>query len=131
MRAEIESSEGYAVREPIVVHVDHVEIRPLECQVFLHGRRVSLTVREFEVFWALAQRADRVVQRDELYSVVWGGVMRNRDRCVDVFVRKLRGKLRAQSPGWIYIHTHFGVGYRFGPERAAPLPGETVADPLS
>jgi hypothetical protein len=30
-----------------------------------------------------------------------------------VFVRKLRKKLEAASPGWVYLHTHFGVGYRF------------------
>jgi len=39
------------------------------------------------------------------------------DRSVDVFVRKLRQKLEKASPGWHYIHTHFGVGYRFAPER--------------
>jgi DNA-binding winged helix-turn-helix (wHTH) protein len=40
------------------------------------------------------------------------------DRSVDVFVRKLRQKLEKASPGWRYIHTHFGVGYRFAPESA-------------
>jgi hypothetical protein len=35
---------------------------------------------------------------------------------VDVFVRKLRAKLQKHSSGWSYIHTHFGVGYRFEPE---------------
>jgi DNA-binding response OmpR family regulator len=34
-----------------------------------------------------------------------------------VFVRKLRLKLNDAAPGWAYIHTHFGVGYRFAPER--------------
>jgi hypothetical protein len=42
--------------------------------------------------------------------------MAHGDRSVDVFVRKLRQKLRAASPGWSYIHTHFGVGYRFAPQ---------------
>jgi hypothetical protein len=36
---------------------------------------------------------------------------------VDVFVRKVRQKLETASPDWSYIHTHFGVGYRFQPER--------------
>jgi DNA-binding winged helix-turn-helix (wHTH) protein len=46
---------------------------------------------------------------------------------VDVFVRKLRAKLHKQSPGWRYIHTHFGVGYRFDPE---PETGDVdLADP--
>jgi hypothetical protein len=35
---------------------------------------------------------------------------------VDVFIRKLRQKLEKRSPSWQYIHTHFGVGYRFDPE---------------
>jgi hypothetical protein len=43
--------------------------------------------------------------------------MAHGDRSVDVFVRKVRLKLETASPGWSYIHTHFGVGYRFQPER--------------
>jgi DNA-binding winged helix-turn-helix (wHTH) protein len=42
--------------------------------------------------------------------------MAHGDRSVDVFIRKLRQKLEKRSPGWSYIHTHFGVGYRFDPE---------------
>jgi len=38
------------------------------------------------------------------------------DRSVDVFVRKLRQKLEKASPEWRYIHTHFGIGYRFAAE---------------
>jgi hypothetical protein len=38
--------------------------------------------------------------------------MRVRDRSVDVYVRKLRVKLEAALPGWSFIHTHFGLGYR-------------------
>ena len=45
------------------------------------------------------------------------------DRSVDVFVRKLRLKLERVSPDWRYVHTHFGIGYRFAAQpvdRAAP-----------
>ena len=42
--------------------------------------------------------------------------MAHGDRSVDVFVRKLRQKLEKASPRWRYIHTHFGIGYRFDPE---------------
>jgi hypothetical protein len=45
---------------------------------------------------------------------------------VDVFVRKVRQKLETASPAWSYIHTHFGVGYRFQPERPGG-PDETAA----
>ena len=72
-----------------------------------------------------------MLEREEVYQRVWGYTMARGDRSVDVFVRKLRSKLERVSPGWRYVHTHFGVGYRFaaeprgtGPEaapaRAAP-----------
>lgn len=106
----------------------HLEIRHAEYQVLAHGRRVNLTVREFELFWALCQRPDHVVQRADLYALVWGGQMNPRDRSVDVFVRKIRRKLGLASPGWTYIHTHFGIGYRFAPEQVEPaVPPEISA----
>jgi DNA-binding winged helix-turn-helix (wHTH) protein len=40
---------------------------------------------------------------------------------VDVFVRKLRTKLERISPLWRYVHTHFGVGYRFAAESIEPV----------
>jgi hypothetical protein len=49
---------------------------------------------------------------------------------VDVFVRKLRQKLEKASPDWSYIHTHFGVGYRFQPERPGG-PDEAAAFEVS
>ena len=103
----------------VIVH-GNLEIRPDEIQVIADGRRVGLTVREFQVFLVLAEREDRVVRRAEIYSHVWGGEMKRRDRSVDVFVRKLRTKLARAAPEWDYIHTHFGVGYRF----AAVPPGD-------
>jgi DNA-binding winged helix-turn-helix (wHTH) protein len=57
-----------------------------------------------------------VLQREEIYQRVWGYAMAHGDRSVDVFVRKLRQKLETASPRWNYIHTHFGIGYRFDPE---------------
>jgi DNA-binding response OmpR family regulator len=79
---------------------------------------LELTSRECQVLVALAERRNRVVPRTELYELVWHQRMAYRDRSVDVFVRKLRLKLHAACPDWSYIHTHFGVGYRFAPERA-------------
>ena len=57
-----------------------------------------------------------MLEREEIYQSVWGYTMARGDRSVDVFVRKLRHKLEAISPGWTYVHTHFGVGYRFAAE---------------
>jgi DNA-binding response OmpR family regulator len=94
----------------------NLELRPDEMQALVAGTRVGLTVREFQVLAVLADREDRVMRRAEVYRLVWGGEMKHRDRAVDVFVRKVRTKLAAAAPEWAYIHTHFGIGYRFAPE---------------
>lgn len=96
--------------------IANLEIRPAELQVLVDGKRVGFTVREFELFFLLAERQDSVVQRAQVYELIWGGEMPRRDRSVDVLVRKVRAKLEQVAPGWSYIHTHFGIGYRFTPE---------------
>src|SRR2546421_310021 len=68
----------------------------------------------------------RVLEREDIYQWVWGYTMVRGDRSVDVFVRKLRQKLEALSPEWRYVHTHFGVGYRFAAERIDGAPAEQV-----
>ncbi len=63
-----------------------------------------------------------MLEREEIYSRLWGYAMVRGDRSVDVFVRKLRQKLEKASPGWRYIHTHFGIGYRFAAEPVGDEP---------
>src|SRR5215211_1956554 len=92
-----------------------IEIRPDRFQVYVAGESLDLTRREFELLQVLADHAGKVLERDDIYRHVWGYAMTHGDRSVDVFVRKLRSKLQRSSPGWEYIHTHFGVGYRFDP----------------
>jgi DNA-binding response OmpR family regulator len=93
-----------------------LEIRGDQFQAFSGGRSADLTRREFEVLELLARARGKVLQREEIYQAVWGYAMAHGDRSVDVFVRKVRQKLEQASPDWSYIHTHFGVGYRFEPE---------------
>jgi DNA-binding response OmpR family regulator len=115
-----------------------LEICPDRFQAYVRSRSLELTRREFELIDLLAGAQGRVLEREEIYARLWGYVMVRGDRSVDVFVRKLRQKLRAASPGWRYIHTHFGIGYRFAaeplaafePERQS-VPAEIPADDLS
>jgi DNA-binding response OmpR family regulator len=81
-------------------------------------RVLMLSRRQLAVLEVLVERQGRIVPRAELYDRVWGGQMRPADRSVDVYVHKLRVKLAAALPEWECIHTHFGFGYRFQPERS-------------
>jgi DNA-binding response OmpR family regulator len=93
-----------------------IEILADQFQAFVAGRSLELTRREFELMQVLAEASGRVIEREEIYQRVWGYAMAHGDRSVDVFVRKLRAKIHELSPRWEYIHTHFGVGYRFEPQ---------------
>ena len=95
-----------------------LEIRPRDHLALARGRALTLSVRELELLVALADNAGRIVSRDQLYEAVWGGRLRSDDRSVDVYVHKVRAKLRTALPEWSFIHTHFGFGYRFSPEAA-------------
>jgi DNA-binding response OmpR family regulator len=129
-RAAVATEKG-----PVVA--GELEIRADQFQAFAAGRSVDLTRREFELLELLADAAGKVIQREEIYQAVWGYAMAHGDRSVDVFVRKVRQKLEKASPDWSYIHTHFGVGYRFDPERRGgpgkdelpPPPAEPAGDP--
>ena len=96
-----------------------LEIRPDRFQAFVSGESLDLTRREFELLHLLAGTQGQVLERETIYQRVWGYAMAHGDRSVDVFIRKLRQKLEKRSPDWEYIHTHFGVGYRFDPEPSA------------
>lgn len=106
------------------VAAGELEIRSDRFQAFVDGESVDLTRREFELIELLAASEGRVLEREEIYQRVWGYAMARGDRSVDVFVRKLRQKLEKASPEWRYIHTHFGVGYRFSAE---PVEGSEAA----
>jgi DNA-binding response OmpR family regulator len=94
-------------------------LRVDDWQAFVGATSVQLTSREFELLLLLARSEGQVLPREEIYQRIWGYAMVAGDRSVDVFVRKLRQKLEKASPEWRYLHTTFGVGYRFAPERAS------------
>jgi DNA-binding response OmpR family regulator len=110
--------EARADTGPVVA--GELEIRADQFEAFVAGKPLGLTRREFELMQTLADASGRVLEREDIYQRVWGYAMAHGDRSVDVFVRKLRSKLQQHSPGWNYIHTHFGIGYRFEAEPTSP-----------
>jgi DNA-binding response OmpR family regulator len=106
-----------------------IEILPGQYQAFSGGTPLDLTRREFELLDVLAGSEGQVMRREDVYERVWGYAMVHGDRSIDVYVRKLRLKLERASPGWRYIHTHFGVGYRFSPEQETDGAAAAAAEP--
>jgi DNA-binding response OmpR family regulator len=104
-------------------------IRPERFDAFVGDQPASLSRKEFELLHQLAVADGRVLEREDIYQRVWGYTMVRGDRSVDVFVRKLRQKLERLSPAWRYVHTHFGVGYRFAAEPMDPASSAGSAAP--
>jgi DNA-binding winged helix-turn-helix (wHTH) protein len=117
--------------EHSTIDAGELAIRPDRFDAYANGRPASLSRREYELLHLLASADGQVLEREDVYQRVWGYTMARGDRSVDVFVRKLRLKLEAVSPRWRYVHTHFGVGYRFAAEPLEPAATDVAARPVA
>jgi DNA-binding response OmpR family regulator len=111
--------------EPI--QIGEVEIRRDQYQAFVAGASLNLTRREFQLIELLSDAEGEILERELIYERLWGYEMSRNDRSVDVFVHKLRRKLKDASPDWTYIQTQFRVGYRLVAELNVP---EELMEPL-
>ena len=89
-------------------------------KVFVSGRPVDLTYKEFELLRFLATNRDKVFTREALLNRVWGYDFYGGARTVDVHVRRLRSKI--EDRGHTFIETVRNVGYRFHLDRLARRP---------
>ena len=100
---------------PAPIKAGRLEIRPDEHAVLADGRHLLLTARERDLLTELARAGDRILTREELHEAAWGSPLRGGDRSIDVYVSRVRRKLATALPELEFIHTHFGIGYRFQP----------------
>ncbi len=107
-KKEAKPAENPSVRVFGEMKVD-VESR----RVFLDGKEVNLTMKEFDLLELLLNNPGRVYSREKLLNDVWGYEYLGDVRTVDVHVRRLREKIEKAPSDPKYIHTKWGVGYYF------------------
>ena len=88
-----------------------ITIDPDKYEVYVNGKLVSLTFKEYELLKFLASHPGRVFTRDALLNQVWSQDYFGGDRTVDVHIRRLRSKI--EDPTHVYIETVRNIGYRF------------------
>jgi two-component system response regulator ChvI len=89
---------------------------PARHKVLWDGKPVTLTVTEFLILEALAQRPGVVKSRNQLLDVAYQDDVYVDDRTIDSHIKRVRRKFRAVDPEFDAIETLYGVGYRFGEE---------------
>jgi two-component system response regulator ChvI len=89
---------------------------PARHRVTWDGKNVTLTVTEFLILEALAQRPGMVKSRNQLMDVAYQDDIYVDDRTIDSHIKRLRRKFREVDANFKAIETLYGVGYRFGEE---------------
>jgi len=102
-----------ASRTDRVLVFDGLEIDPNTREVAVRGEPVALTAREFDLLYHLASQPKRVFTRDQLMEAVWGYTFAAETSTVTVHMRRLREKIEPDPTQPRYLHTVWGVGYRF------------------
>lgn len=92
-----------------------LRIDPITRLVTIKDKELMLTAKEFDLLWFLASNPRRVFNRDQLLDHVWGETEYIDPSTVTVHVRRLREKIEEDSSNPRYIHTVWGVGYKFEP----------------
>ena len=108
---EVASSE-----ETKMIDRGHLKMDPLRHSVSWKGREVSLTVTEFLLLQALAQRPGFVKSRDQLMDVAYDDQVYVDDRTIDSHIKRLRKKMRSVDDDFSAIETLYGIGYRYNEE---------------
>ncbi|MBO6163721.1 MAG: response regulator transcription factor [Lachnospiraceae bacterium] len=95
-----------------------ITVRDLEMdtesrRVFVSGKEINLTAKEFDLLELLLTNPGKVYSREQLLNIVWGFEYPGDVRTVDVHVRRLREKIEANPSDPHYVYTKWGIGYYY------------------
>jgi two-component system response regulator ChvI len=118
-RRDLERGQATAAEdqpEDALIVRGRLTMDPARHKVLWDGRDVTLTVTEFIILEALAQRPGVVKSRNQLLDIAYHDDVYVDDRTIDSHIKRVRRKFRAADPEFDAIETLYGVGYRFGEE---------------
>lgn len=95
-----------------IIRIRGLEINPKTHQVFIDGREVVLTVKEFELLQLLAASPNKVFSKEEIFQKVWGFEADQDIPTITVHVRRIREKIEKDPSEPEYVKTIWGVGYK-------------------
>lgn len=115
IKAIMRRTAGGTKKETVSAVIEKGDLR-LDCdsrRLFILGKEINLTGREFELLELLVKNENKVYSREKLLEIVWGKDYPGDVRTVDVHVRRLREKVENNPSEPKYVHTKWGVGYYY------------------
>ncbi len=115
IKAIMRRAAGPREKKEVSSIVEKGDLR-LDCdsrRLFISGREVNLTAKEFDLLELLVKNENKVYSRENLLGLVWGKDYPGDVRTVDVHVRRLREKIETNPSEPKYVHTKWGVGYYY------------------
>jgi len=102
-----------SAQKPSAIEHGRLRVDRLQRRAWLAGAEIVLAPREFDLLWHFVQHPGRVFTRTELLADVWGHGHDGYDHTVNSHINRLRSKLGDERAEAAFIHTVWGVGYRF------------------
>ena len=106
---------GDGLQKDKPIQVGDLRLEPASHEVYIRGNQVGLTRLEFNLLYCLAQRAGKVLTREDILRLVWGENEAIDLRGIDAHIRRLRAKVEEDPDEPTRIQTVHGVGYKMAP----------------
>jgi DNA-binding response OmpR family regulator len=107
-----ERLKGNDVANEIIVHRG-LEINTGAHKVFVNGKELQMTTKEYELLFFLASNPNIVFSKEQLFDSIWSDEYYGDTATVPVHIQKIRKKVEKDSSNPEYIETLWGTGYRF------------------
>ncbi len=113
IKAIMRRTEPKTAKAESVLEIGAVQLDCDGRRVYINGKEIGLTAKEFEVLELLMRNPNKVYSRENLLKLVWGSDYPGDVRTVDVHIRRLREKIEDNPSEPKFVHTKWGVGYYF------------------
>lgn len=114
-KAVLRRTNTFDIEDEEVYDSKNLKINFERHEVCVDGKKIDLTLKEFELLQILVKNKGKILKREVLLDKIWGYEYIGETRTVDVHIRYLRKKIEQDDKNPKFIETIRGVGYRFNP----------------
>lgn len=113
MKAVLRRSVEPAVTAGNVIEAGPVSMDIERHQVFVHGEKIAMPLKEFELLELLLENVNRVLTRGQIIDRVWGSNYFGDTKTLDVHIKRIRSKIEDDPARPVHLLTVRGLGYKF------------------